>query len=420
MSGPRGLPLLGSLIPFARDPLAFLTENTQRYGRSFRFSVGPMRFQMLGTPEALREVLVERADRYRKGPGYDGMRVVLRSGSFVAEGPQWRERRTAIQPLFRPERLSEQLPAIAGAVDDAVAELSPGRLDPQAVATTMAMDVVGRLLFGASLRALGEPMRVAIDDCIHFAYTYGNEPLHPPLWLPTPGRLRYRRAITSIRGRLERILQSEGPLQGALAGRPAGEVADEMLVQLAAGSETTAAVLSFAVSLAASDPECVANIRAEASRLSEIPTPQQLKEMPYTTSVWLETLRLYPPIWFLERQALEDDTVDGIAMPAGSIAVICPYVLQRDPSLWPEPDTFVPTRFLSGVPSGSDRFRWLPYGLGPRTCAGAALATIEAKLFLARLFQRFDIPPTPIPSPLARLTLRPPRGFQLALGERDP
>src|SRR5204862_627375 len=108
------------------------------------------------------------------------------------------------------------------------------------------------------------------------------------------------------------------------------------------------------------------------------------------------------------RQARIDDDVDGIALPAGAIVFIAPWVLHRHRRLWVRPDVFDPTRFLPGAPA-PDRFAYLPFGIGPRVCIGAQFALTEATLVLARLVRQFEIARAdsrPV-IPVAAITVRP-------------
>jgi cytochrome P450 len=133
-----------------------------------------------------------------------------------------------------------------------------------------------------------------------------------------------------------------------------------------------------------------------------------------------ETLRLYPPAWVLERDAIEDDHVGGYVIPAKSIVIVSPYVTHRVEGLWPQPDTFQPERFLNGEKPADGSY--IPFGLGPRSCIGAALASWEAIVLLAHLARRFrlePVDPAPIP-PEPAVTLRPGAPVRMRVRSRQP
>src|SRR3712207_4255419 len=98
-------------------------------------------------------------------------------------------------------------------------------------------------------------------------------------------------------------------------------------------------------------------------------------------------MRLYPPVAFMSRAAIEEDRVAGMKIPAGSLVIIAPYVLHRHRTLWAEPDSFDPDRFMPGRREEIDRHAYLPFGAGPRVCIGASFSLQEAVIVLARFVQ---------------------------------
>jgi cytochrome P450 len=114
-----------------------------------------------------------------------------------------------------------------------------------------------------------------------------------------------------------------------------------------------------------------------------------------------EALRLYPPVWIFERDALEEDTAGPYRIPKGSIVGVCPFVLHRNPRYWDNPEGFDPDRFLPENEKLRPRYAYLPFGGGPRTCIGNQFALMEMAVVLATVAQR------------CRLELSP--GFELVL-----
>jgi cytochrome P450 len=141
------------------------------------------------------------------------------------------------------------------------------------------------------------------------------------------------------------------------------------------------------------------------------------ERLPQTRAVIDEAARLYPPIAAISRVAIEADTLAGEAIPRGTLVVIAPYVLHRHRMLWPDPDVFDPARFLDANPSRIDRFSYLPFGAGPRTCVGSTFALQEATLVLATIVKSFAMRLVPGHSvwPLLRVTLRPAGGLPMTL-----
>jgi len=131
-------------------------------------------------------------------------------------------------------------------------------------------------------------------------------------------------------------------------------------------------------------------------------------------------MRLYPAAWTLERTAVADDDVCGTPVPAGSMVAILPYLIHRNPAVWPNPAGFDPARFLPGAPE-RHRYAWIPFGGGKRGCIGAGFARQEAVLVLARLCRhyRLDLADPGLPRPRGFVTLRPAGPVRMRLTRRD-
>ena len=151
--------------------------------------------------------------------------------------------------------------------------------------------------------------------------------------------------------------------------------------------------------------------------------PDQLADaLPDTRAVIEETLRLYPPVATISRQALGDDVLCGRPIRKGAVVVISPWVSHRHARLWPDAGAFDPGRFLPPRREAIDRFAYIPFGVGPRTCIGASFALQEATVALASIAREFrlDHDPARLPSPVLRMTLRPKDRLVMTLTPRAP
>jgi cytochrome P450 len=108
-----------------------------------------------------------------------------------------------------------------------------------------------------------------------------------------------------------------------------------------------------------------------------------------------EALRLYPPVWITNRSVVQDDEICGYRIQAGEVVGIAPYVTQRLPEYWPDPERFDPLRFSPELIAGRPRFAYLPFGGGPRQCIGNNFALVEAQLIFATLAPRFRLRAVP-------------------------
>ena len=152
-----------------------------------------------------------------------------------------------------------------------------------------------------------------------------------------------------------------------------------------------------------------------------VPTAADADRLVWTTACFQEAMRLYPPAWVLEREAIADDELDGYRIPKGSTVIFPVFLIHRDPRWWPEPEVFDPTRFLGERAARSHRGAYLPFGAGPRTCIGAQFAMWEAQLVLATLLQKFrlDLAPGHRAALEPLVTLRPRHKMPIHLQRRD-
>jgi cytochrome P450 len=142
-----------------------------------------------------------------------------------------------------------------------------------------------------------------------------------------------------------------------------------------------------------------------------------LQSLPYSAQVFSEALRLYPPAWVITRKVIEEDTLLGYPLPVGSLVIISPYVVHRQPAFWEDPMEFLPDRFSSARVEKRHRFAYIPFGAGPRMCIGSRFAAVEAQLIITMVMQRFRLeaayrPPVKVD---ALVTLRPSDGMQMRL-----
>lgn len=368
---------------------------------------------ILCDPDAIRHILVEHPENYRRTAATVRiLRPVLGGGLLLAEGEEWRRQRRILAPAFAPRTFPLVAWHAGFAAERAAARLAgkAGPIDLLGELQLLTLEVAGRAMFSLETERFAAPMRRLLLD-------YGADLGRPspldimlPLWLPSPRDLRRRRFRRRWRALLDEII-AERRNRGAAAapgdlfdliaagrdpesgaGFSAQGLADEVATLIVAGHETTALALFWSLYLLCEAPGAMARLHAEAAPLDLAPerAAESLPRLVYTRAVVEEALRLYPPAFAIARQARAADRAGGIAIPARAVILIAPWVLHRHRRSWEEPERFEPARFLPPAPR-PDRFRYLPFGVGPRTCIGAQFALVEASLVLARLVQAFAI-----------------------------
>src|SRR5262249_34203693 len=188
---------------------------------------------------------------------------------------------------------------------------------------------------------------------------------------------------------------------------------DRSMTRLVAGHDRRAAGLTWLFYCLARRPQAAALVHRELDAVlgGREPTADDLPRLSYTERVVKETLRLYPPaVAVFMRQALADVEVAGYTLPRGSLVQLFPYVCQRDPRWFPEPETFDPDRFLPERQQALPQFAYFPFGGGPRVCVGNTFAMMEMTLVAATLLQQLNVEPAAGQGearPVALMSLRP-------------
>jgi cytochrome P450 len=170
------------------------------------------------------------------------------------------------------------------------------------------------------------------------------------------------------------------------------QLAREALTLVIAGHETTASVLNWIWYLLARYPQVEARVASEVQQLlgDEEPVFADLAQFTYTRQVIEEALRSYPPLWLITRKAITADRLGDYLVPAGTEIYLSPYLLQRHPRLWPEPERFDPERFRAEDPD-QPRLAMCPFGAGPRNCIGEFFARVEMQIHLMLIAPRLQL-----------------------------
>jgi cytochrome P450 len=259
-------------------------------------------------------------------------------------------------------------------------------------------------------------------------------------WLlrtPLPFARRLRRAQATLDERVYRLIGERrqagtdtGDLLSTLllaedAERPGErlsdlEVRDQMMTLFFAGQETTANVLIWIWWLLAKHPAVEARLHAELDQVlgSREAGFEDVTKLAYTGQVVSETLRLYPPVWTMGRQALADLDLGGGVVPKGSLILASQWLLHHDPRWYPRPNEFQPERWTAEFRSSLPRFAYFPFGGGPRSCIGESFAWTEIVLVVATLARRwrFRVPAGASEvRPFPRISLGPDRPVRLTL-----
>jgi cytochrome P450 len=447
---PTHLGLIGLLRALKRNPLeCWAKEHFEQPAVTASRLLGHV--VVLNEPGAIRRVLLDNAVNYRKD---NLQRRVLSAGLgyglLSAEAEQWQEQRRILAPMFSHRMVGSFTPAIGQAAEALVARWqalcagSPrggSQIDVAAEMTRVTLDVLVRTIFSDGLGCDSEELRAAMST--YFEAIGRIDPLDllgAPDCIPRPGRWRARSVMRFFDAAIDKVIATRrhrlahAPddvpedlltlLLNALdpdTGRrmTEAEVRSNILTFIAAGHETTANCLTWSLFLLSRSPVWTERVAAEVVRETG-GTISEIADRLVTRAVIDESLRLYPPIAAISRVAGGPDELAGVAVKRGSMVVIAPWVLHRHRRLWRDPDHFDPSRFLGEARAGIDKFAWLPFGAGMRTCIGATFALREATVILATIMNNFSLEPVreQVVWPQLRVTIRPEFGLRLMVTPR--
>ncbi|SFA74557.1 Cytochrome P450 [Poseidonocella pacifica] len=422
---------------FRRDILSAQPARLYR-ARMADFKTPFFRSVLLNEPSLVDEVLRQRPGDFPKSDRVgEGLRPLLGRSVFVTNGDDWARQRRIIDPAFEGGRLRESFPAMRDAADAAAERLGARagtRVEIEAEASHAAADVIFRSLFSLPIDD-DDAARVfaAFQAYQRSAPVLNLAALLPlPRWMPRPFRRGTRSQARKIRAlisdltaaRAEQIAQGSAPYDLATkimttvdpetgAGFTTEEMIDQVAIFFLAGHETSASALAWALYLVAGAPEWQTRV-AEEARANPVEQLSDLSRLQLTRDVFRETLRLYPPVPMMVREALRPETFRGRDFPRGTQVVVSPWHLHRHERHWHDPDGFDPSRWRREMP----RQAFVPFSAGPRACPGAGFAMAEGVLLLSRLLREFTFAPAETPVPIAQLTVRSRDGIFLNVTHR--
>ncbi len=387
---------------WSRQAQWMLEQSRARFGRMFTLRIAHEdTWVMLSDPDLAKQVFTGDPKVFHAGEGNQILRPILGDNSVLVldEKPHISQRRLLLPP-FHGERMQgygEKMTEIAAREIESWPTGTPYKLRPRMQAITL--EIILETVFGVHDRARMDPLRAALREFLDLT----TDPRFlGPVILLGPERIRripaFRRRIDRVdelihreiaqRRTAEDLAERDDVLSLLVAARHEdgspmsdAEIRDELLTLLVAGHETTATALSWAIERLVRHPQKLERLRAEALAGGD---------EPYLTATIQETLRLRPVIALVLRKLTEPVELGGYEIPAGAAVAPCIHLIHRDPEIYPEPERFLPERFLE-TPPGT--YTWIPFGGGVRRCLGAAFAQFEMAVVLRELVKRHRIEP---------------------------
>jgi len=421
--------------------MTVLMRMAESYGSPLKFNLANQHIVFLSEPEHFKHVLVSNANNYKKY--FDGLKPIFGKAMITHDGALWQKIRMPQQPAFHPDMFVDYIPYFVEAIEHKMktwSELAKTGEEFEMVEQTwtLAADMICKALFDRDMpfnphfvfkcvktytnvmnhksirvkKVAGEEFDMTEQDAAKAVEIWSGVP--DLVMAADPREHREKTLLKMIEAAVADPAIPEFDHQQAV---------DEFKQYLWAGTETTALTLAWALYLTSEHPEAATRIREEGESVigDRAPTAADYSSLSYTRAVIQETMRLYPPIWALIRVAAEEDEIGGKKINPGDRVVMFAYGAHHDKRFWDEPEEFRPERWMGDAAKKRQKYTYLPFGGGRRSCPGGAMSQIENTLALSLLLRRFRPEYTGANPPgiSGTVTLTPRNGLTFKIHERD-
>ena len=407
------------------------------------FWLPAMRVFIINDPKWVERILVKEPANYPKHRlMHESLEPLIGSSPFTTNGHLWARQRRMLDQAFGHARLSLVYPLMQQACADMLLRFEQQDhskpLDVDAAMTHVTADIVYRTIFSTPL---SQAQAASLFDAFTRYQEFAQKVMVckllrlPVLWYDYRRR-QYANVIkeflgVKVRARFD-FLSMAGEQNGAdiLSGLRTAvdpedgsvlteqEVLDQVCMLFLAGHETSASSLSWCLYVLGEASDLQRQLQEELLEIA--PTGElafaDLRRLSALPAMFREVLRLYPPVGYFPREAMQDQEIRGAKVKKGDALLVFPWLLHRHRRWWREPDVFNPERFLN-KDNAPVRGTYLPFGLGARACIGAGFAMQEAALILSAVMKNYDVLPVPgfEPQVVGRLTVRSDKGIQVML-----
>jgi len=441
----RRMGRIGFLRAFSRNPLEVLPAAAYEED-FFDGGTGKSPRVWVSAPALIKAVLLDERDKFRKIQQIKLLSPLLGKGILTSEGADWKWQRQASAPMFRPQDLAAFVPAFVRAADATVARwraAGEGAVQPIDEDMTRAtFDVIASTL----LPSKDEIFARTVQESISTLQRYGGwdimyASLNVPRWVPKPGMFDEPRAVLRLRSAVMALMRElrdkrrdgSGPddlMSRLIAARDPEsgramddeQLVDNLLTFYLAGHETTAKALTWTLYLLSRSPAWAGELVDEIARVTggNPVRGEHIDKLVLTQQVLKESMRLYPPVPMMTRQAVADARIGERAVAKGTSVLMSIFAIHRHGKRWERPHEFDPTRFAPSREAAIPRYQYMPFGAGPRICIGMPFAMIEATAILATFLQHasFEWAGHEEPVPVARVTLIPNGGMPMKVALR--
>ena len=416
--GPEGEGKLGCLPKMRANPMQFLEEVAREYGGIARINLGSYYSYLVSEPKLIKEVLVDNYEKYKKNTRYKQVRMVIGEGMLLSEGDVWKHQRVTAQPKFTAKSLDAQVDWIVDMATEFIDTWEANIDSNKPLELEYQFNLLTQLIAGVWVMGSGfkkrAPEMANIYNLIRMNWPEMTD-LKSSMLKPKNVKraINFRLALKKLNecvyglldeypeiidndiGFLKHLLSDGDPKQKIKKDKRS--LRDQLMTLYVAGFETTATSLCWTMYVIDKYPEVKQQVYAEVKKIigNNKPTAVLLSKLDYTEKVIKESLRLYSSVHSFSRVALTDHTIGGYKVPRDMTVIISSYVTHRLPEYWEDADKFDPSRFDKERTVGRSRFAYIPFAAGHRNCIGSYMATMQSKLVVALVAQRYNLSLSP-------------------------
>jgi cytochrome P450 len=409
---PGGLPIAGHILQWRADPVKLMVESARR-GDVVRLDL-PGETHLVTHPRDVKHVLQDNHQNYCKGWVFNRIRPYWGESLLTAEGDTWRRQRHRVQPSFKRDHTADFAPIITARTAEMLGRWEKVAASGEPLSlynemTELALVIIGDVLFGVDLWADAAEMAKAAQAALAVLKKRVAALAPLPLWVPTPDNRRFNESMRMLIDRITHIVElkrkdadqgrsfltmlmtARDPETGSAMS--VKQLNEEILGMMQQGHDTVGESLAWTWYLLSLHPEVERKLHLEIAQVvgDRVPAVADLPRLQYGQRILQESLRLYPPVWVIPRDAIKDDQIHGHRIPARSTILLSPYLTHRHPDFWENPEAFDPDRFLPERSKDRPRLAYFPFGGGPRLCMGADMAMMEMLLIMVMVVQRYRI-----------------------------
>ncbi|CAL2046537.1 unnamed protein product [Caenorhabditis brenneri] len=437
--GPTALPLIGHLYMVNIFDISKLVDQILHLALYYcnkgcgivKLWVGPVPLLAVINPVYAKEVL-ESTEVITKADEYDILFPWLGTGLLTSTGDKWRQRRKMLTPAFHFKVLNDFL-----CVHDYQAKVFLDQIKPHADSgkevdlfpyiKRCALDIICETSMGATVDAQNNHDHQYVESVRRLSEIGFQWIIYPwlkikPIWYLTGTGFEYDRHLKIVTDFTKSVIEekwneyqqfqlgaekkdkrSMAFLDLLLQLRSEGlmneeDIREEVDTFMFEGHDTTAASMGWTLWCLAHNPEIQEKVIEEADKIfgssDRDCSNDDLKQMKYLEKCLKESLRMYPSVPFFGRKVEKDTVIHGDFFPKGARIVIVPLVLQRNPTLFENPNQYNPENFSEEKISVRHAYADVPFSAGPRNCIGQKFAIMEEKAVLSWFFRKYRVTAT--------------------------